>query len=171
VNASTDFVIRPTASSDRPAIEHHLRETWRATYADIVGVMAVEQMLTDMQASKDVVTFLCCPDATLLAAFSSPSIIAGTIAIGVSPNLSYITAMYVRPKFQNLGLGTRLIETVLADADPRLPIALSVLSLRPQVLEFYKPFGFEPRGRSTYMVGGTPCKTIEMVRRAAIAPT
>jgi GNAT superfamily N-acetyltransferase len=163
-------VIRPTTETDRKAIEAHLVATWRATYAALIGVAAVDDMLRGMHASKDLIAFLCCPGAQLLAAVSAQGGIIGTIAMGASENVSYITAMYVRPAHQRQGLGTSLLQAVLDSAAPDKPVALSVLALRPEVLDFYRRFGFEARGRSSYRVGHTVCETIELVRRAVITP-
>jgi predicted N-acetyltransferase YhbS len=161
---------RPAATSDRAAIEVHLHETWRATYAAVIGAAPVEQMLSDMRQTDDLIDFLCCPDALMLLAIDPASQVVGTIAMGETTNMTYVTAMYVRPAYQSQGIGSTLLRMALTSADPKLPTSLSVLALRPVVTVFYQRFGFEARGRSSYMVGQIPCATIEMVRRADIAP-
>jgi ribosomal protein S18 acetylase RimI-like enzyme len=166
MSAAGPVTIRAVTPADRSAIETHLVETWRTTYSAVIGSTAVEQMLADMHQADDLIDFLCCPDARMLLAIDTSARVVGTIAMGATVNMSYVTAMYVRPAYQSLGIGTTLLGQALGAASPHLPTALSVLALRSNVTAFYQRFGFEARGRSTYKVGQLACATIEMVRRA-----
>jgi GNAT superfamily N-acetyltransferase len=160
--------LRGTLATDRSAIEAHLNECWHATYDSLVGADAVAHMVRDMRCAQDLNAFLCGEGARLTVAVNEAANIVGTIAIGISlsAGLSFITSMYVAPSTQRQGVGRALIGVALDQALAGRPVALSVLALRPDVVGFYRTFGFEPRGHSSYQVGAVACETIEMVRPA-----
>jgi ribosomal protein S18 acetylase RimI-like enzyme len=67
--------------------------------------------------------------------------------------------IYILPAYQNRGIGTRLIRSVVSDAFARqLPVALRVLKSNPAARRLYQRLGFVDSGETEthYMMRATP---------------
>lgn len=67
----------------------------------------------------------------------------GTISIGQHDDAIYINNIEILPDWQNQGIGTYIITTILEDArSDGFPVALQVLKNNPAI-RFYERLGFE----------------------------
>lgn len=58
------------------------------------------------------------------------------------PDHVYVDRMFVLPKCQGLGFGSKLMETLFSWADPALPMYLGVAKTNDKAIKFYQKHGF-----------------------------
>lgn len=75
---------------------------------------------------------------------------AGVLAVESRVHCLHLARLFLLPRFQGLGIGTRVVQALLESARARpCPLELSVLRTNPAAFRFYERLGF-------HVVGETP---------------
>jgi ribosomal protein S18 acetylase RimI-like enzyme len=78
-------------------------------------------------------------------------VIAGFIVLKCGSEEIHLSLLLLRPKFQSLGIGTRVMELVLAQAKSfKISVALSCFRQNYQALKFYDRLGFQTTYEDTH---------------------
>jgi GNAT superfamily N-acetyltransferase len=136
--------VRPATLDDVPAIRDVGMSAWRATYADLLGTDAVERFLA-VAYSPERVTLRVERDDLFVAAIpgGDPSGVDAFIESLVEDGHAHIVAFYARPGMRGQGIGTALLERVVA-LYPGMDISADVLIGNTLGEPFYVARGFEP---------------------------
>lgn len=150
--------------ADRSELREHLAECWTATYAPLFGKAVVERMIEGL-ATGDVGGVLSGNDETGFAVRRDGSII-GT-CVGVERHtVMYAWGCYVRPEFQQQGIGTALMDAVQRRHPSAVTDVVQVLERSTTARSFYERLGFSAWSQMTYeLVPGCAVDAIEMKRR------
>lgn len=134
------IAVRRATQSHAPAIREIARSAWRDTYRDLLRDETVEWFLERAYSEERVrlrierhETWVAERDGTV-EAFAETSI---------EPDRVTLVAIYANTGQRGLGLGTALLEAIVA-AHPDLPIAADVLTGNRKGEVFYEARGFEP---------------------------
>lgn len=90
--------------------------------------------------------------AVHLIAMCDRKIIASARLRELSPELGNISYVAVLPEFQNQGIGTKLIETLIAKAQEKNLKAVRLMS-RTNAIKFYQRIGFSEQGNPFEFLG------------------
>ena len=148
---STAFTIRRAVPDDVEAIASVQAESWRETYADLVGdpdhtVFAVEwrvnmweRLLADAEQERPVVA--------VVANATGGEAIIGFAAAAPSEGEDVVrplelTMLYLLAEAHGSGAGQALLDAVLGDR----PASLWVAQVNPRAHAFYRRNGFAPDG-------------------------
>jgi GNAT superfamily N-acetyltransferase len=138
------ITVRPATPADAAAIRDVGMQAWRATYGDLLGEDAVERFIA-LAYSPERIELRLARDVVFVAA------VDGGHASGVDAFVesleedghAHIVAFYARPGSRGLGLGTALLEQVIAHY-PGVDISADVLIGNELGEPFYVARGFEP---------------------------
>jgi RimJ/RimL family protein N-acetyltransferase len=69
---------------------------------------------------------------------------AGAVSVTHFPDFDYLSRIYILPAYQNRGIGTAIIRTLIADShEQQRPLELRVLKTNPRARQLYERLGFE----------------------------
>jgi GNAT superfamily N-acetyltransferase len=133
--------VRRATGSHAPAIRSIAHAAWRDTYAGLLREETIEWFLARAYSNERVAlrverheTWVAERDG-VVEAFAETSI---------EPDRVTLVAIYADPTVRRVGLGSALLESIIA-AHPNLPIAADVLAGNRKGEPFYEARGFEPR--------------------------
>jgi GNAT superfamily N-acetyltransferase len=146
--------VRRATLDDAPAIGDVARAAWRATYAGLIGTDAVERFIAQAYG----------PDRVALRIERHDTFVVGSRdgdASGVDAFVEslvegdhvHIAAFYTRPELRGLGLGSALLDRVVA-SHPGRDISADVLVGNALGEPFYVARGFEPGELLDEEIGG-----------------
>lgn len=136
--------VRPATRADAAAVADVGIAAWRATYAGIVGDDAVERFIAGAYAVGRIESRIE-RDVMFVAAYEGghPSGVDGFVEALIDVDHPHIVAFYTRPGARGLGLGTALLEAVVATY-PGQDLSADVLDGNDLGEPFYRARGFEP---------------------------
>ena len=136
------------------------RQGW-TTEADILSGIR-----TDIETLR---TELTAPGAQMLKATNEKGVIDGCVFLQQQQLQLYLGMLTVAPHLQNKGLGKRLLqaaESVAKDLSCT-HIAMTVISLRHELIDWYKRHGYRPTGENRpFIVGehiGVPSQPLSFI--------
>jgi GNAT superfamily N-acetyltransferase len=136
--------VRPATPADTDAVVDVGVAAWRATYAGLIGADAVERFIAHSYTPARIasrierdVMFVACHDG------GDPSGVDAFVEVAREPDRPHIVAFYARPSSRGRGLGTVLLDAVVA-AFPGRDISADVLEGNGLGEPFYVARGFEP---------------------------
>ncbi len=137
---------RTATPADAVAVQRVAREAWHAVHAPIIGVDAVEDMLTEWYDRDDLETAIRDDDATMILAVEEEVI--GFAEGGPSedgPADAVVGRLYVHPDRWRAGIGTELLSRLFADLRTRNydSVWLAVMAENDVAHGFYEKHGFE----------------------------
>lgn len=156
--------VRLATLDDLDAVLHVGHTCWRATYADIAGDDHVERGLAQWwtpEGNREPIELgrvrVACVDERVLGMSSSAAFDDHVV----------VWRLYVLPEAQGLGLGTRLLDAIEADAPARVDrLRLSFLEGNDRARRFYERRGFTATGeRKPSSLGGPDDLWLERPRR------
>lgn len=137
--------IRSANIDDLDAITAVFLECWRVSYAEVLPAQVLERM--DEQSARDLwKVALECSGVTLLAEAEGGAL--GLSRTSVSDEVGYLASLYVSPRSQGSGLGSRLLaaaEASMLGAGARVA-TLWVFAANEPSMAFYRGRGWLATG-------------------------
>jgi ribosomal protein S18 acetylase RimI-like enzyme len=150
--------VRPWTEDDLPAVREITWETWLATYVSLVRVEDLKSYFDDHYSLEALVDFFRRPECggLLATADGEPAGYART-RLSAEEGRFYVTSLYVLPRFQGLGLGTRLLDLSARAALARgsTKIWLGVMTGNTRTVEWYRRLGFAFVEELPFTMGST----------------
>jgi GNAT superfamily N-acetyltransferase len=147
-------VVRRAVPDDAPAIREVAEAAWRATYTELIGSDAVERFIAQAYTPERVARRIDRHDTFVAAGPSGDaSGVDAFVESFVDDDHAHIAAFYTRPGSRGSGLGTALLERVVA-AYPGLDVSADVLVGNVLGEPFYVARGFEPGELLDEEIGG-----------------
>ena len=151
---ATGVVVRRAVPDDAPAIREVAETAWRATYTDLIGAAVVDRFIAQGYTPERVARRIDRHDAFVATGPDGhPSGVDAFVESFVEGDHAHIAAFYTRPGARGAGLGTALLERVVA-AYPGLDISADVLIGNELGEPFYVARGFEPGELFDEEIGG-----------------
>ena len=155
---SQDVIVREAVEDDVAAIQHVARTTWHATYDDVIGSSAVDD-LVDEWYHGDTLTGAVESDEVLYLVASTEDVV-GYASAGPSEEgdagTAQLYAIYVGPDYWGNGIGTGLLDDVIERlrADEFETLRMCVLAANDVGRSFYESYGFPVIEQNTTMLAG-----------------
>lgn len=165
--------LRPAHPGDAEAITDVARESWHAAYGDFLSTVAIDETVDawygpgDLREQVDDGAFVVAVDDTEREARIVAFAHAVVAADGTRPTLA---RLYVRPGDWGRGVGTRLLDRVVADLDTDAShesLSAIVFANNTVGRAFYEARGFDVVGRRTEEFEGNDHE--ELILRAPLA--
>jgi ribosomal protein S18 acetylase RimI-like enzyme len=146
---------RPATLEDLDRVRAVLVETWHATYDTTLGAARVTE-ITDRWHAIDALAKQCAVGGgALMVALWDGRIVATASATRTNDETVMLQRLYVRPAYQGLGIGDRLLRATLAHFPDCSMVSLEVEPHNTDAIQFYVARGFRKRGE-TANCGGDP---------------
>jgi GNAT superfamily N-acetyltransferase len=146
--------VRHAAPGDVESICAIATASWRATYAGLISEETIERFLATAYAPERVIVRLERHDV-LVAAFGDHGEPAAFAETADQVDHLQLVAIYVLPRARGRGLGSALLDAILA-RHPGVPIAADVLVGNVLGEPFYVARGFEPGELLVEEIAGEP---------------
>ena len=158
-------VIRSTAATDISAVRALLEETWHATYDALLGREKVTDISRRWHAEEVLAAEIGRAGQVFLVAEVDGQI-AGTASakIGDAADLE-LNRLYILPHFQGRGLGTALLNAVIAAFPAARAIHLEVEPNNAPAIAFYACAGFAEVARGNACGGDAAAGVAHLVMR------
>jgi GNAT superfamily N-acetyltransferase len=142
--------VRRAVESDAAAIRSIAHDAWRDTYAGLLRDETIEWFLARAYSSERVALRIERHETWVAEA---DDVVAAFAETAIEPDRVTLVALYADPAVRRIGLGSALLETIIA-AHPDLPIVADVLAGNRKGEPFYEARGFEPRETLDEQLGG-----------------
>ena len=136
------YSIRPATEADLPAVRALLQATWHATYDPIFGAEQVAAISAQWHALDALRADLRSPRSVFLVARDGTSILGTASARNLTSGDVTLGRLYVLPTAQGYGIGTALLDAVLAAFDDVRRVTLDVEPRNFGAIAFYEHHGF-----------------------------
>lgn len=123
-----------------------LVETWHATYDPIYGAEEVTRTVDAWHSIAKLEQRLADGSAALLVGTWERRIVATAAATRISAVSARLQCLYVRPAYQGLGIGERLLRATLAHFPECKMVSLDVEPKNTRAIDFYTARGFRKSG-------------------------
>lgn len=171
MTAATRVWARPAEASDAPAIRDVAVAAWWATYGDRLPADTIERFLATAYSEERVARRIERHEV-LVGGVSQGGkpwpIVAAFAEVAAHDDHLQLVAIYAHPDARNRGLGSALLEAIVA-AHPREDLAADVLLDNALAEPFYAARGFVPGEELTDEIAGTPIRERRWWRRGASA--
>lgn len=137
--------IRPASQEDIPDIQDLLRLSWHAAYDNILGHDKVTKLTKNWHSHERLNEDLIKPNCQFLV-LTIQNEICATSFVNHQGKEAILSRMYILPKWQHNGLGTELMNMILASIGKETCISLTVEPQNSNAIQFYKNFYFEITG-------------------------
>lgn len=144
--AAGSVAIRPAVRDDLPAISALLRETWHATYDDLLGREQVAAFTSAWHGVEALGWGLGKPDHAFLVATRGERVL-GTASGNWRDGAVEIIRLYVHPEAQGGGIGRLLLASISLALPPSGLRRLTVEAGNERARRFYERAGFRWTGR------------------------
>jgi ribosomal protein S18 acetylase RimI-like enzyme len=155
-NMTARFRLRPARSSETGAIQAVARETWEATYSEIVLPEVRADFITNSYSAQNLRNSIDREGVDnwfwVAEEISSSPEIIGFAQVYLRPTIApdaELTRIYVRPAWQKKGVGKALLEALIQELRALRPglrpprLWLSVAAENHQAIAFYERRGFQ----------------------------
>ncbi len=140
-DAAARIRVRRATPSHAPAIRDIASAAWRDTYRDLLRDETIEWFI-ERAYSEERVSLRIERHETWVAELDGE--VAAFAETAIEPDRVTLVAIYAEPERRGLGMGTALLDAIVAD-HRHLPIAADVLVGNRKGEVFYEARGFEPR--------------------------
>lgn len=164
--------IRSCRLADIPAVRRVLRETWHATYDDLLGVDKVREISAAWHSAGQLTRQVGRPGSLFLVTDCADDIVATSFAHDTGQGTAEIGRLYVRPSRQNAGIGAGLLEATLAGFANVSGFHLEVEPRNIAAIRFYQRHGFRIIAAGTDSGGnGSGLAHLRMERPGSASPS
>ncbi len=143
-----DISIRPAQTSDIEAVNQLLVETWQATYANIYEPEKITELTGRWHSPEVLTSELNNSTVCFLVADLNGEIAGHLLGQEEENNVILLRRLYVLPKAQGRGLGTKLFLEMLDQYPAAKFVRLEVEPQNVQALQFYQRAGFFEVGKT-----------------------
>jgi ribosomal protein S18 acetylase RimI-like enzyme len=163
------IVISRASPADADAIAALLHTCWADTYGSFLSADALNTIATEWHSPDVLRRQIGDPRTLFLVARPDPLTIVGIATAKRSRDETVLTVLrlYVLPNHQRRGVGTELLNKVLAASPRTRRVELEVAEGNPTGLSFWIKQGFRPCGRTQAKAGSTAIPLIAMEREVA----
>lgn len=144
------FFTRKANQSDVSDIAHIHFESWNATYSNLLPEMYRDKQNNLSQKMQMWEKVLPSSGVNTWIAYDTEDNALGFISYFKKSHECEITTLYLLPQYQNLGIGTKLMNAALIDAsqcNSCSSLSLWVLKTNLSAISFYEKFGFQSDGQ------------------------
>ncbi len=142
------YYIRQATREDIPHIQELLKITWHKSYDLPLGKERVTELTKQWHTTERLEKDLNKDHCKFLVCEENGEIIA-TSFLNHQENTAILGRMYIHPNHQNKGIGSQLMEKILASKAKGTCISLTVEPQNTSAIEFYKKFGFKIEGQGS----------------------
>ncbi len=139
------YQIRHAKIEDVPQIQNLLKVTWHWSYDDTIGHEKVSELIgiwhTKDRLEEDILKKHC----QFLVCTEHRDIIA-TSFLDKQEKDAILSRMYIHPRHQNKGIGSKLMEKIFSALRKEACISLTVEPQNTSAIQFYSKFGFKIEG-------------------------
>lgn len=164
----TDVWVRPAEAADAPAIRDVAVRAWWATYAGRMADETIERFLAAAYSEERIAVRIERHEV-LVAGVSQDGkpwpTVAAFAEVATHEDHLQLVSIYAMPETRGRGLGTALIEAIVA-AHPAEDLAADVLIDNALAEPFYAARGFEPGEELTDEIAGELVRERRWWRRA-----
>jgi ribosomal protein S18 acetylase RimI-like enzyme len=143
---------------DLPAFREILRETWHDAYGGFIAAVDLDRYLDDHYSLEALGELLRSPRVTgyIARVNGEPAALMRTEFDEAKGRL-HVSSLYVRPRFQRAGIGSRLLGHAEREARERGADALwlGVMVKNTRALEWYKRIGFMFVEEAPFVMGAS----------------
>jgi ribosomal protein S18 acetylase RimI-like enzyme len=142
---ASDILIRPAAAVDIQQVRQILVETWHDTYDAIIGHDRVAEITGQWHAPELLAKQLQSPGTSFLVAAHESELVGHAFANSPQPPIVLLLRLYVLPRWQRRGIGSRLLDAVIQAYPGSTALRLSVEADNLKGVSFYRTHGFQLR--------------------------
>jgi ribosomal protein S18 acetylase RimI-like enzyme len=154
----TDAGIARWAEDDLPTFREILRETWHDAYSGFIDPRDLDEYLEDQYSLEMLRELYRSPRVSgyIVRVEGEPAGLMRTEHDAEKQRL-YVSSLYVRPRFQNQGIGGRLLDRAEEEARERgaTSLWLGVMVRNTRALEWYRRAGFSFVEEAPFMMGSS----------------
>ena len=162
------FFTRKANQTDVSDIAHIHFESWNATYSELLPKMYIDKENNLSQKMEMWGKVLPSSGVNTWIAYDADNTTVGFISYFKKDSKCEITTLYLLPQYQNLGIGTKLMNAALIDAfqcNSCSSLSLWVLQTNLSAINFYEKFGFESDGQChEELYEGTKITDVRMIK-------
>lgn len=138
-----NITIRHALETDAHTIREVLVETWNKTYQDSLPESVREFVKNHWHTQRNLQSQIADGETTFLVALNQVGEIIGLTSL-YSQSLSqgFLSRLYVHPKHQRKGVGSKLLKTVLKEA-PAQTVSAEVEHVNQPAQTFFEKHGFK----------------------------
>lgn len=144
------FFIRKANQNDASDIAHIHFKSWHATYADLLPKAYRDRENNLAQKVEMWEKIIPSPNVYTWVAHDAENNSVGFISYFTKDHECEITTLYILPQYQGLGLGSKLMNSVIDDIsqyDRCSALSLWVLKTNLPAINFYEKFDFKSNGQ------------------------
>ena len=163
-------MIRQMIEEDIAAVQHIARETWKATYKELLPE-TVQQKFLDSAYSAPMLLKRMEKTEVLIAECNGRAVGFFNMTRIDEDGDSELTALYILPDYQRQGIGMELFQGALTLLDDAVKLFVYVDDLNDPAKAFYEKLGFELLEVFDEDFEGVPVETAQyvyMIREAAL---
>jgi ribosomal protein S18 acetylase RimI-like enzyme len=142
---TSDVLIRPATAADIEQVRQILVETWHDTYDAIIGHDRVVEITGQWHAPALLAKQLQLPGASFLVAVHESELVGHAFAQSRQPLIVMLLRLYVPPRWQRRGIGSRLLDAVIRAYPGATALRLLVEADNLKGVSFYRRHGFQLR--------------------------
>jgi len=143
---TSDVLIRPATAADLERVREILVETWHDTYDALIGHQRVTEITAQWHAPELLAKQLQTPGASFLVAAHESRLVGHAFANSHQPPIVMLLRLYVLPRWQRRGVGSRLLDAAIRAYPGSTALRLSVEADNIKGVSFYRRHGFQLRG-------------------------
>ncbi len=161
-----EIKIEEASSEHVQSIKKLLHETWIDTYSDILSSSAIESTTSSWHAYTDLQEQVKDPNTIFLIAQKTDDTILGMLSGRLTENRTFhLDRLYVRPEFQRLGIGTKLLNYTISSIVEIDEIQLQVGEQNQKGVNFWKKKGFEVADKNQIVLDQIKLNMLQMKRK------
>jgi ribosomal protein S18 acetylase RimI-like enzyme len=141
---------RPATVDDLERVRAVLVETWHATYDPIYGAAQVTAITDDWHSIANLEKQRGDGPGALMVGTWEGRIVATASATRTNAESVTLQRLYIRPAYQGLGIGDRLMRATLAHFTDCKHVSLEVEPRNTAAIDFYKARGFRRVGDAAH---------------------
>lgn len=161
--------IRDAIPTDVDALSRFLSRTWHHTYDAVMGERAVNEITARWHTPSQLAAETNQTGACCLVALDDDLMVGHAFASPTSPGVVMLQRLYIDPSRQRRGIGTDLLNIVMARFPDPQTCCLEVEEQNRQAIRFYQSHGFVITGRTGDCGGDSSHPALIMERRLSPA--
>lgn len=157
------MIIRDATIDDIPEIRELLEHGWQETYGDILSAQTIEKILSVWHNPQLFKIQIQDPSIIFVVAQDNEGKLLGvSTAVDVDEETCMLTRQYVRPGYQEMGIGTALMNAAAVHFPKAKKLQLEILEQNANARAYYMSNGFIEIDKKDETIGNDVVSTITM---------